>query len=41
MLANASNDSRLDQANWNRLKQLIMLAKDGGPMGPTDFRAQF
>jgi len=41
LLANSSNNSRLDQTNWNRLKQLIMLAKDGGPMGPTDFRAQF
>ncbi|MFC6177248.1 hypothetical protein ACFQAV_10370 [Companilactobacillus huachuanensis] len=41
LFANASNNSRLDQANWDRLKQLIMLAKDGGPMGPTDFRAQF
>jgi len=41
LLANSSNNSRLDQTNWNRLKRLIMLAKDGGPMGPTDFRAQF
>jgi len=41
LLANSSNNSRLDLTYWNRLKQLKMLAKDGGPMGPTDFRAQF
>jgi len=41
LLANESNKSKLDQDNWNRLKKLIMLARDWGPMGPTDFRAQF
>ncbi|MFD1418686.1 bacteriocin immunity protein [Companilactobacillus keshanensis] len=45
LLANAVNKSKLDQANWNRLKQLIMLAQTegfaGSPMGPTDFRSQF
>lgn len=41
MLANTSNKTKLDQDNWNRLKQLIEFAKNGGPMNPTDLRAQF
>ncbi|KRK80462.1 bacteriocin immunity protein [Companilactobacillus nodensis] len=45
LLANVSGKSKLDQANWNRLKKLTMLARTegfaGSPIGPTDPRAQF
>lgn len=45
MLANISSSKKLDEINWNRLKQLIMLARTNGyqisSMGPTDFRSQF
>ncbi|WP_125588782.1 bacteriocin immunity protein [Companilactobacillus jidongensis] len=45
LLANASNKSKLDPANWNRLKKLMMLTQtegfQGSPMGPTDPRSQF
>ncbi|WP_125712840.1 bacteriocin immunity protein [Companilactobacillus kedongensis] len=45
LLANTVSKSKLDETNWKRLKQLIMLAKtegfQGSPLGPTDPRAQF
>lgn len=45
LLANTVSKSKLDETNWKRLKQLIMLAQtegfQGSPMGPTDPRAQF
>ncbi|WP_125566916.1 hypothetical protein [Companilactobacillus insicii] len=45
LLANLTSKSKLDSENWNRLKQLIVLARSEGfqasPMGPTDPRAQF